>query len=843
MLVIFNELGALESFDKEGDLLNQGAVGIVLKAQFKNIKNTDYIASINYTRSDGSKSSKLLMNLDAENENGYIFNFDNEWYFALDGETTFTIFLYDSSEKIIANGQAQFYITKTDYDSSEPTITTEQYDTLLSTLKQKINYIDIVDSLGSVETAKPLSANMGRELDVRLGKVETGKANASETNERFASAELRLDNLENSKVDKINNLDDNNPYVLYGAEFNDTQTIQKTYPISEDAIERTIARRGLSGELSVGDPTLENSATNKKYVNELLNLYVKYSNIDTDFSLTSTNPIQNKVISKQIKDINYTIMVMKEELFETVLSEIDYKVDYATIYPIPETLSDDDGTHRVVYSDTQLKEVEGNSVAFNQMINGLTNVSIGGGTATIDSDNVITYTLTNVGNDISTNRLYSTNPDNIQNHTYLVKFSVKCSHTTPIRIFINGYYVIGTHEGNNQWQDFYAIRTAGNNNSNNSIYFECQSSNGYVVGDTIQVRYWNKFDLTLMFGAGNEPTTVAEFNRIFPNEYYPYNAGEIKSTVIKGVRVRNSKLATVPLNKINVVDLGTLNWTYISAQNLFFVERTNLPNNFKQDTTNGVNILCSKYYAKALGSIVDENNNVLLGFDNYNDQFLAIKTTDYTSATDFKTAMSGVMLYYECVEPQETISQQIVNEFVTKTIQIPQTELLSAGSVHDTIKFVEGNIVAGQQRYDMVYVSRIGDYTFTGSETWNYLGTVDRPFFWTGYPSSMSDAKKGVEIKALTPNGIVMDINPSNIRIYLNNNPQLSSSSNMNTVFSNGKVINYEKAEPTETTLATDLTFEEVSAIIEQGGSIETVFEIVPPNLKTAFVVNKAIVS
>ena len=36
---------------------------------------------------------------------------------------------------------------------------------------------------------------------------------------------------------------------------------------------------------------------------------------------------------------------------------------------------------------------------------------------------------------------------------------------------------------------------------------------------------------------------------------------------------------------------------------------------------------------------------------------------------------------------------------------------------------------------------------------------------------------------------------------------------------------------------------EEVSAIIEQGGSIETVFEIVPPNLKTAFVVNKAIVS
>lgn len=733
MLVIFNELGALESFDKEGDLLNQGAVGIVLKAQFKNIKNTDYIASINYTRSDGSKSSKLLMNLDDENENGYIFKFDNEWYFALDGETTFTIFLYDSSEKIIANGQAQFYIAKTDYDSSEPTITTEQYDTLLSVLKQKINYIDIIDSLGSEETAKPLSANMGRELDVRLGKVETGKANASETNERFASAELRLDNLENSKVDKINNLDDNNPYVLYGAEFNDTETIQKTYPMSDDAIARTIARRGLSGELSVGNPILESDATNKKYVDELLNLYVKYSNIDTDFSLTSENPLQNKVISKQVKDINYTIMTMKEELFETVLSEIDYKVDYATIYPIPDTLTDNDGTHRVVFSDTQLKEIEGNSVAFNQMINGLTNVSIGGDTATIDSDNVITYTLTNVGNDISTNRLYSANSNNIQNHTYLVKFSVKCSHITPIRIYVNGFYVIGTHEGNDQWQDFYAIRTAGNNNSNNSIYFECQNSNGYVVGDTIQVKYWNKFDLTLMFGAGNEPTTVEEFNRLFPLTYYPYNAGEIKNTVIKGIKVYNAGM-------------------------------------------------------------------------------------------------------------QET-----------KTIAIPQNELLSAGSVHDTIKFVEGNIVAGQQRYDMVHVSRI-DSVDLGTLNWGYNATSGQERFASSSllnlintsPSAYTNILcfKYETVPAGTVIGHTKDKVISNISGYIS--VYDSSVGTDPTAFKqamSGVMLNYEKAEPTETTLATDLTFEEVSAIIEQGGSIETVFEIVPPNLKTAFVVNKAIVS
>lgn len=36
-------------------------------------------------------------------------------------------------------------------------------------------------------------------------------------------------------------------------------------------------------------------------------------------------------------------------------------------------------------------------------------------------------------------------------------------------------------------------------------------------------------DLTLMFGTGNEPSTVEEFEKMFPATYYPYNAGEIVS--------------------------------------------------------------------------------------------------------------------------------------------------------------------------------------------------------------------------------------------------------------------------------------------------------------------------
>lgn len=39
------------------------------------------------------------------------------------------------------------------------------------------------------------------------------------------------------------------------------------------------------------------------------------------------------------------------------------------------------------------------------------------------------------------------------------------------------------------------------------------------------------FDLTKMFGTGNEPATPAEFRAMFPDYYYSYNAGELKTIV------------------------------------------------------------------------------------------------------------------------------------------------------------------------------------------------------------------------------------------------------------------------------------------------------------------------
>ena len=62
----------------------------------------------------------------------------------------------------------------------------------------------------------------------------------------------------------------------------------------------------------------------------------------------------------------------------------------------------------------------------------------------------------------------------------------------------------------------------------------------------------NVIDLTLMFGAGNEPSTVAEFESLFPLSYYEYNAGEI-------LNFNSNKILTTGFNQWDEEwEVGTL---------------------------------------------------------------------------------------------------------------------------------------------------------------------------------------------------------------------------------------------------------------------------------------------
>ena len=61
-----------------------------------------------------------------------------------------------------------------------------------------------------------------------------------------------------------------------------------------------------------------------------------------------------------------------------------------------------------------------------------------------------------------------------------------------------------------------------------------------VTVDNVTMRM-NIFDLTQMFGAGNEPSTPEKFEAMFPADYYPYNAGELMSASVNEVVYLDTK--------------------------------------------------------------------------------------------------------------------------------------------------------------------------------------------------------------------------------------------------------------------------------------------------------------
>ena len=92
-------------------------------------------------------------------------------------------------------------------------------------------------------------------------------------------------------------------------------------------------------------------------------------------------------------------------------------------------------------------------------------------------------------------------------------------------IFINTVTVITTTSGE--------IFTASKDSNINQMHIYINSKNT-VSNLTFKPQL---FDLTEMFGAGNEPSTVAEFRALYPNDLYPYNPTNYLTSYKKMMKV------------------------------------------------------------------------------------------------------------------------------------------------------------------------------------------------------------------------------------------------------------------------------------------------------------------
>lgn len=164
-------------------------------------------------------------------------------------------------------------------------------------------------------------------------------------------------------------------------------------------------------------------------------------------------------------------------------------------------------------------------------------------------------------------------------------------------------------------------------------------------------------DLAAMFGVGNEPT-AEQFERMFPAESYPYNAGEIISARTETITAGAESITTgfpelhsagtahdeIDMDggeirrNVGVVDLGTLNWTYSDQYGLLVTRDLNGIIAAPNYTGIYPNAMSNK-----LDIITQQNNTTAPGLSVWTNGTVSVKGDKLTSAAD----LSGVVLQYE----------------------------------------------------------------------------------------------------------------------------------------------------------------------------------------------------
>lgn len=177
-----------------------------------------------------------------------------------------------------------------------------------------------------------------------------------------------------------------------------------------------------------------------------------------------------------------------------------------------------------------IKNIGGKSVVWNQMVD--SNIVISGTTRYSFNGQHLT---TNITDSLSLSDDLCTLPTIPVGHKVLIKVKFIAGNVGNKEVNIGGYH----KTTNKSWQckiDLPKnIELAGKTLiAMDTTTDTAESIRFFLYNATIPLLtnidcYINYYDLTTMFGSGKEPSTVEEFEKMFPADYYPYCAGEVVS--------------------------------------------------------------------------------------------------------------------------------------------------------------------------------------------------------------------------------------------------------------------------------------------------------------------------
>lgn len=274
-----------------------------------------------------------------------------------------------------------------------------------------------------------------------------------------------------------------------------------------------------------------------------------------------------------------------------------------------------------------VKNIGGRSIVFNQIFQPRKEAN-NGATVTADSDGTITINGTTTASYIN---FRDVTPEQNKIGKYAFKLLIL---NNPDDISMKFSFL-------NRSQSTPAI-TSG---SSAVIYNQTQSEislgkatgiSGFTVGTVfanVKIKI-QIFDLTQMFGAGNEPASVEEFEKIFPADYYPYNAGEIVSAGTEEIVEQGANL----YYGTDMLKCGSDNYEYLLegywAKSIKLKPKTTYTIAFKsQKTSDAILLLHAKKKVNAGGYLDFRKTGDTVTYTTNEDGYLYVGVTGVHSTS------------------------------------------------------------------------------------------------------------------------------------------------------------------------------------------------------------------
>ena len=229
----------------------------------------------------------------------------------------------------------------------------------------------------------------------------------------------------------------------------------------------------------------------------------------------------------------------------------------------------------------------------------------------------------------------------VNGHKYLIKGSPSNSTTSTAYLQLFGTNIITLDTS-----DSMSIGTA--NSTGKATILLTVREDATVSNMTFQPQV---FDLTEYYGAGNEPTSVADVPFANDGKYHEYFSETLTLSsplTLRGIDdvycdklyLQGDNLSSgVVLRRFAEVDLGTLSWSKSTSANIF--SSLGIADTALAGTTNYI-ILNYTSWKSTIETMPDKSIRIATG-----QASVYIRDDSYTDAVTFKTAMSGVKLIYE----------------------------------------------------------------------------------------------------------------------------------------------------------------------------------------------------